>query len=295
MFAGWFGAGEETVDRLIARKSYRKAAELIHRELDTHRGDARLRQQLADVFALDGKPKEAAALLEELAVDFASRGFTVKAIALLKKIQRLDPHRPGIDERLDSMARTRETEITGRPVLHKAVEAAADEPVIDMEEIEEVGVDVEPIESVAARENREEEGAPQGGGLSRTPLFAGFSEDELVAIIQGLELQSFEPGDIVVAAGDPGGSLFVVASGALKAFVRGDDGRLFVATILSDGDFFGEISLLTGERRTATVTAATSCELLELDRGTLDRLSAAQPHIRETLEEFAEKRRARRG
>ena len=53
-----------------------------------------------------------------------------------------------------------------------------------------------------------------------------------------------------------------------------------------EGAFFGEISLLDGKPRTATITAGTRCELLELDRTALDSISNEHPEVRRVLQEF---------
>jgi CRP-like cAMP-binding protein len=55
---------------------------------------------------------------------------------------------------------------------------------------------------------------------------------------------------------------------------------------MREGDFFGEIAILSGKARTATVTAATVVELLEMDRATLDRITETHPRVRQVLEEF---------
>jgi hypothetical protein len=131
----------------------------------------------------------------------------------------------------------------------------------------------------------QEEAAPED--VAESPLFSSFSPEELEAVIAGLELLSFEPGDVIVLEGDPGDSLFVVTTGVVKAFLR-EPGpsppRL--ARLLGEGDFFGEVSILSGRPRTATVTAATHCELLELDRATLDEITATHPNVRAVLEDF---------
>jgi CRP-like cAMP-binding protein len=59
---------------------------------------------------------------------------------------------------------------------------------------------------------------------------------------------------------------------------------------MSDGDFFGEMSIMTGNPRSATVTASSYCELLELDRQTLNQIAAAHPNVRVVLQEFYKKR-----
>jgi cAMP-dependent protein kinase regulator len=120
-----------------------------------------------------------------------------------------------------------------------------------------------------------------------TPLFSGFSRDELVAVIKGLRLLTFEPGDIVLTEGDRGDSLYVITTGTVKTFVRDTtQGGQLLMRRLKDGDFFGEISVLSGKARSATVTAATHCEMLELDRATLDQITASYPHVRQVLEDF---------
>jgi cAMP-dependent protein kinase regulator len=61
---------------------------------------------------------------------------------------------------------------------------------------------------------------------------------------------------------------------------------------MDEGQFFGEISILTGGERTATVTARTRCELLELDKATLDDIAQRRPRVREVMTEFCRQRLA---
>jgi CRP-like cAMP-binding protein len=76
----------------------------------------------------------------------------------------------------------------------------------------------------------------------------------------------------------------------VKAFVRTPSGGYARVRVLGEGEFFGEISLLGGGPRTATVVAALPCELLELDRATVAELVAARPAIGDVLRRFAEER-----
>lgn len=123
-----------------------------------------------------------------------------------------------------------------------------------------------------------------------SPLFADFSEDDLVAVIQGLELVSFVPGDILILEGDPGESLFVITSGVVRAFVRQKDGKNKLVREMGEGSFFGEISVLSGKPRTATVTAKTPVEALILERKILDDICKTHPSVRTTLQKFAAER-----
>ena len=123
-----------------------------------------------------------------------------------------------------------------------------------------------------------------------SPLFSSFSQEELVAVIKGLRLLSFEPGDIVITEGEPGASLFVLTSGDVKAFIRNPEGKSVQVREMNEGAFFGEISILSGKPRTATITAKSHCDLLELDRATLDSISHTHPHVREVLQQFYDER-----
>jgi Cyclic nucleotide-binding domain len=133
-------------------------------------------------------------------------------------------------------------------------------------------------------------GGAVAGGVSVSPLFSDLKPDELIAVIRGLRLATFEPGEIIVSQGEPGQSLFVVASGQARAYLKDKGGRSVQVRELSDGDFFGEIALMLGSPRTATITARTRCELLELGRSELDAVARSHPRVREVLQEFYVKR-----
>jgi hypothetical protein len=138
--------------------------------------------------------------------------------------------------------------------------------------------------------------APSGDGggnqIVVSPLFKDFSVDELVAVIQGLNLITFDAGDIIITEGDPGDSLYMLTAGTVKAVKRNAAGRQVAVNEMSEGAFFGEISILTGQPRTATIVATSRCELLELDRPTLDSIVATHPHVRQVLEQFSQERLA---
>ena len=82
----------------------------------------------------------------------------------------------------------------------------------------------------------------------------------------------------------------VLASGCLKVFVSNLTGHSEMVRQLHEGDFFGEISLLSQKPRTATITCPTDCEILELNRATLVELSKTHPEIPKTLKKFYRKR-----
>lgn len=90
--------------------------------------------------------------------------------------------------------------------------------------------------------------------------------------------------------GEPGDSLFLLTQGAVRTYVKNRDGRNVEVRLMEEGEFFGEISLLSGKARTATITAAGPCELLELDRRALEDISRRHPRVRTVIGEFYAKR-----
>jgi hypothetical protein len=133
-----------------------------------------------------------------------------------------------------------------------------------------------------------------GSQIVVSPLFKDFSVDEMVAVIQGLKLLTYKRGDVILREGEPGDSLYMLTSGMVRAFRKDPAGQQVKLGDLSEGVFFGEVSILTGKPRSATIAALTRCELLELDRPTLDSITATHPHVWDVLQEFADRRTARR-
>jgi CRP-like cAMP-binding protein len=109
-------------------------------------------------------------------------------------------------------------------------------------------------------------------------------------VIAGLNLLIFQRGDVIIRQGQPGNSLYMLTSGKVRAFVKNPAGKNVPVADLSEGAFFGEGSILTGKPRSATVAALTACELLELDRPTLDDIASRHPHVMDVLREFAARR-----
>src|SRR5436190_172267 len=94
---------DEDVIALITRKDYGRAIELLKRQLQKGRPDPRLRLQLADLLVLARKEREAVALLGPLADEYAHDGFAAKAISVLKKIQKIEPGRRDVEEKLAAL------------------------------------------------------------------------------------------------------------------------------------------------------------------------------------------------
>jgi len=121
-------------------------------------------------------------------------------------------------------------------------------------------------------------------------LFADFPKDELQQVAHGLQPRLFSPGDVLVTEGDPGNTLFLIASGSVRIIIMGGHGRPFDIRRLEAGDFVGEVAVLKNRPRTATVVAATPCQVLEIERRALETLLKMRPGARELLEEVCSSR-----
>jgi small-conductance mechanosensitive channel len=121
--------------------------------------------------------------------------------------------------------------------------------------------------------------------LSALPLFHELTGDALAQLAAAAHRESYDHGEVLVREGDHGDSLFVIESGRVKVAKAEASlaGTLVDLARLGPGDFFGEMSLLTGEPRSATVTAEDGCEVLVLARQAVQPVLQADPTIAEAL------------
>jgi CRP/FNR family cyclic AMP-dependent transcriptional regulator len=100
--------------------------------------------------------------------------------------------------------------------------------------------------------------------LLATPFFGGLSSTSLDLLVSMLVERRFEAGATIVAEGEPGRSMYIVHSGRLAVNKQLDAGRILRMGGLEPGDFFGEMTLIEMQNRSATVIAETATTLYEL-------------------------------
>lgn len=113
--------------------------------------------------------------------------------------------------------------------------------------------------------------------LASVPLFERLDEEERALLAAQLDDVSFEAGQVVFRRGDPGGSIFIVVSGAVEIFVEDTVGQRVVFETAKSGDFFGELSLLDGDPRSASSVALEVTRAVRLDRNDLELLFKRHP------------------
>lgn len=112
--------------------------------------------------------------------------------------------------------------------------------------------------------------------LRREPLFSCLSDEQIESLLKGSEMQHFGRGEAIIEEGASGESMFILLRGSAHVTVKKESTQVRVGSLRS-GDCFGEMSLLTGEKRTATVRAEKDCEVVEISKPTMGELLRTTP------------------
>ncbi|WP_375773302.1 cyclic nucleotide-binding domain-containing protein [Archangium gephyra] len=199
---------------------------------------------------------------EQLAELWARQGLLVRAIALCKVILRLDPaHEP---------ARRLLAELDARRLdPHAPPGPAVPRP--------------QALDSAAAV-------GPVGEGQTRASLLSRVGTRELLSMMETLQPRVFQPGESIVEEGQPGSSMFAIVEGSVEVVRTLKSGRRRTVAFMGEGEFFGEMSLLAGTPRFATVRAFERTAVLELTREQLELLLQRHPSVEDVLQGFHRER-----
>lgn len=118
----------------------------------------------------------------------------------------------------------------------------------------------------------------KAAALRTVPLFRGMSDGSVATIAELATETSFDTGAILIREGDPGDSFLIIRQGAATVEQDGS-----VVRELGSGDFLGEISLIDGRPRTATVTASEPLDAWTIERAGFTRLMDEFPSVRYEL------------
>lgn len=115
-------------------------------------------------------------------------------------------------------------------------------------------------------------------------------DGELDELAAGARSLAFDSGATIIREGDPGDSMFVIAEGTVAISFNHTEGHRHVATLRA-GDTVGEMSLMSGAPRAATVTAESPVVMIEIDRSAVRPLLAANPALFDRFADMLQKRR----
>jgi len=126
--------------------------------------------------------------------------------------------------------------------------------------------------------------------LRGEPLFQCLSDDQIDNLVKQSDLNHFGRGERVIEEGAEGDSMFILLRGAAEVSVAKNGSTIPVASLRS-GDCFGEMSLLTGEKRSATVRADGDCYVMEISKDVMANVVRDAPECLKQLSELLAKRK----
>jgi ATP-binding cassette subfamily B protein len=122
--------------------------------------------------------------------------------------------------------------------------------------------------------------------LSEFPLLKGARPETLEMMTSWFSTERYSAGREIVVQGDTGDRFYIIVRGKVTV-LRNEGDRVVTVTNLHDGDFFGEMALLSNQPRNATVRCLTGCVCLTLSRDLFERLLSADEEVRRNIEQAA--------
>ncbi len=127
--------------------------------------------------------------------------------------------------------------------------------------------------------------------LANCDLLRHLPPDDIEDILPLIQTRAVKRGEILFRAGAPGDALYIVAHGSMEVLPAGQDGPTTrPIAVLGEGQAFGEMALLTGGPRTASVRAAEGAQLLEIEKPYFERLMRCDPHLAKAVERLSHER-----
>jgi CRP-like cAMP-binding protein len=120
--------------------------------------------------------------------------------------------------------------------------------------------------------------SPQAAALARVPLLSGLNDRALARLAKTMKERTFPAGRDILVEGHTGMGFFIITEGSAAVSVGGD-----VIRVLEPGDYFGEMALIHGETRSATVTAKTDLTCLTISAWAFKSFVQAHPPVAWTM------------
>lgn len=265
-------ASIDRLDQYLAQRDYGAALDAITEELKRKPENFNLLLRQAEILGMAGDRDRAVTVYRDLARYFAKQGFYARALAVISKLERLDP---GQSEATRELAET--------------IVAQQEEERLSQARWRQAQAPATPARETSQPEAPEDDPAAQRE-LVASRLFTQFPAEVLEELLSSTNVRVFSEGEDVCREGDPGDSMFLLVDGRVEVTTADPAGRPLELAVLSEGDFFGEVALLKGRPRTATVSAMGQTTVLEITREQVDTLASRHPEVRQVLERFCQER-----
>jgi hypothetical protein len=288
----------ELLDQYLAKREYGIALEAITEEIKRRPENFNLLLRQAEILGQAGDRELAIDAYRKLAQHYTDQGFFARAIAVTNKILRLDPNRQEVTRELASLMAAQqvsersERERVERSVVTSVPVGVRRSPEPDAKLRSTLPAAAAPAaaapDAPASRDNTPQGQAEREREASR--FFAAFPQAALEKLLTSTCVRTFSPAEVIVREGEPGMSLFLIENGTVEVHTTDPAGRRVVLAELGPGDFFGEVAVLTGRPRTATILAKEPVTVIEITRADIDRVARDHPEVRTVLERFYQQR-----
>jgi CRP/FNR family transcriptional regulator, cyclic AMP receptor protein len=113
--------------------------------------------------------------------------------------------------------------------------------------------------------------------LRTVDILSGLTDEQLETLLRGSRLRVYTKGTVIVTEGDAAQALFIVKTGALKAYLSDNDGKEVILSTLGPNDYFGELALIDDAPRSATVASLERSEVLQVPKDAFQQLVLQDP------------------
>jgi len=209
--------------------------------------------KLSELYLEEQKNNEAIELLFKAAEIFEKTSLFSQAIAVYKKIEKIDPNNSRLQKAIENI-HLKTSEFYADKIKYSHTLGKSDLSL-----------------------------------LYQGELFSSLAYEEFLELIKNTRVEKFIPGQIIISEGEKGDSLYFILSGKVKVITK-SEGKSIDLGYLEENDFFGEVSILTGKPRTATIIGMTNGELLIINRKDLYEAFQKNPSFKNKIEEFYSKR-----
>jgi CRP/FNR family transcriptional regulator/CRP/FNR family cyclic AMP-dependent transcriptional regulator len=115
--------------------------------------------------------------------------------------------------------------------------------------------------------------------LAQVPLFASLTTEQLAEIADRLIMRNYQRGATIIRQDEPGSMLYIIVNGHVKITSVSSEGEELILALLTDNDFFGELSLLDGQPHSASATAMETTQVMTLNRDEFLEVIAKNPEM----------------
>jgi small-conductance mechanosensitive channel len=147
-----------------------------------------------------------------------------------------------------------------------------------------------PVSRKAEQEREKRELRELEHALERVPILEPLDEADVARLMEMAEVQHFAAGEDLVRQDETGDCFFIILRGNVAVIIRDEMGQEHEVSSLGKYDYFGEMSLLTGEKRNATVRSIEDCSVAVVDRGAFKHVIEANEAILESLTDIVHER-----